>query len=68
MTPSTLCPVCKDPASPVTKNTDSFPFCSDRCRDRDLGGWLRNQYKIGSRPVESDDFADGLGSEPEIEP
>ncbi|MBT5737052.1 MAG: DNA gyrase inhibitor YacG, partial [Planctomycetes bacterium] len=45
LTPSTLCPVCKDPASPVTKNTDSFPFCSDRCRDRDLGGWLRNQYK-----------------------
>ncbi|MDE0961040.1 MAG: DNA gyrase inhibitor YacG [Planctomycetota bacterium] len=67
MTRVTLCPVCSDPESPITDQADSFPFCSERCRDRDLGGWLRNQYKIGSRPVESDDFAEGLSPEPEIE-
>ncbi|MEE2856439.1 MAG: DNA gyrase inhibitor YacG [Planctomycetota bacterium] len=58
-----LCLVCKDPNSPVEKGSRCFPFCSDSCRDRDLGGWLRNQYKIGQRPLESDDFPDGLPAE-----
>jgi endogenous inhibitor of DNA gyrase (YacG/DUF329 family) len=24
----------------------SFPFCSPRCRDVDLGRWLREEYRI----------------------
>jgi endogenous inhibitor of DNA gyrase (YacG/DUF329 family) len=48
------CPICK------TK-TDSavhaeFPFCSERCRERDLGNWASEKYVV-SEPVftEEDD-------------
>jgi endogenous inhibitor of DNA gyrase (YacG/DUF329 family) len=42
------CPICKTP-------TDSdihgdFPFCSERCRDRDLGNWATEKYVV-SEPV-----------------
>ncbi|MGE4602796.1 MAG: DNA gyrase inhibitor YacG [Planctomycetota bacterium] len=51
-----LCPVCKDSASPVADDSPFFPFCSESCRDRDLGGWLRNQYRIGGRRARSDEL------------
>jgi hypothetical protein len=28
-----------------------FPFCSDRCRDIDLGNWLTGKYVIPGPPV-----------------
>lgn len=42
------CPICK-------VETDSavhaeFPFCSQRCRDRDLGNWASEKYVV-SEPV-----------------
>jgi endogenous inhibitor of DNA gyrase (YacG/DUF329 family) len=38
------CPICKQP---VDSDTDSeFPFCSDRCRERDLGNWAMEKYKV----------------------
>jgi endogenous inhibitor of DNA gyrase (YacG/DUF329 family) len=42
------CPVCK-------VETDSavhadFPFCSDRCRERDLGNWASEKYVV-SEPI-----------------
>ncbi|HYL84415.1 MAG TPA: DNA gyrase inhibitor YacG [Candidatus Angelobacter sp.] len=42
------CPICK-------AETDSavhaeFPFCSERCRDRDLGNWASEKYVV-SEPV-----------------
>ena len=42
------CPICK-------AETDSaihadFPFCSDRCRQRDLGNWASEKYVV-SEPV-----------------
>jgi endogenous inhibitor of DNA gyrase (YacG/DUF329 family) len=42
------CPICK-------AETDStvhaeFPFCSERCRDRDLGNWASEKYVI-SDPI-----------------
>ena len=42
------CPICK-------KATDSeldqeFPFCSERCRLRDLGAWASEEYVV-SDPV-----------------
>ncbi len=42
------CPICK-------AETDSavhadFPFCSERCRDRDLGNWASEKYVV-SDPV-----------------
>lgn len=48
----TPCPICdKDAVS-----TDaSYPFCSQRCKNVDLGRWLDGAYII-SRPIEQDDL------------
>ena len=45
------CPVCGKPALAVSK-----PFCSERCRDVDLGRWLSGSYVIAAG--EDDDEAD----------
>jgi uncharacterized protein len=42
------CPICK-------AETDSavhadFPFCSERCRERDLGNWASEKYVV-SDPI-----------------
>ena len=40
-----LCPICK---KPVDSNIDAeFPFCSERCREHDLGNWAMEKYKVG---------------------
>ena len=41
------CPTCKRPvliAGPDCPS--SFPFCSPRCRDRDLGAWFSGTYAV----------------------
>jgi endogenous inhibitor of DNA gyrase (YacG/DUF329 family) len=35
------CPICGKPAQ-----TDFRPFCSKRCKDVDLGRWLKGGYAI----------------------
>lgn len=35
------CPVCGKPATAAHR-----PFCSARCRDIDLGRWLRGVYRV----------------------
>jgi endogenous inhibitor of DNA gyrase (YacG/DUF329 family) len=35
------CPICGKPAMPGHR-----PFCSKRCRDIDLGRWLRDVYRV----------------------
>jgi len=35
------CPICKKPRSP-----EHSPFCSTRCRDRDLLQWLDEGYAV----------------------
>lgn len=47
MAKSSRCPQCK---SPVPKGAQHAPFCSGRCRDIDLGGWLTEAYRI-TRPI-----------------
>ena len=38
------CPICKTVAdSEVNKD---FPFCSERCKDIDLGNWATERYVI----------------------
>ena len=46
------CPICK-------VETDSavhaeFPFCSERCRERDLGNWASENYVV-SEPIFDED-------------
>jgi endogenous inhibitor of DNA gyrase (YacG/DUF329 family) len=45
------CPVCGRPAAAAHD-----PFCSERCRQIDLGRWLKGAYHIPGRPP-------GLGEE-----
>jgi hypothetical protein len=35
------CPICGKPAEPGHR-----PFCSTRCRNVDLGRWLKGGYRI----------------------
>lgn len=40
------CPICMKPRS------DAFaPFCSARCRDRDLASWFNEGYAIPGPPA-----------------
>jgi uncharacterized protein len=38
------CPICKQLVDSDTN--PEFPFCSDRCRERDLGNWAMEKYKV----------------------
>ncbi len=40
------CPVCRKPAAPGLR-----PFCSERCRQVDLGRWLAEDYAIPGEPA-----------------
>ena len=44
------CPICGKPAK-----ADLTPFCSARCRDRDLMRWLGDGYALPGPPVPPDD-------------
>ena len=49
------CPIC---GSATRASEDAFPFCSKRCRQIDLGKWLKGDYLI-SRPIEQSDLDEG---------
>jgi endogenous inhibitor of DNA gyrase (YacG/DUF329 family) len=42
------CPICK--TSTDSESNSDFPFCSERCRERDLGNWSSEKYVV-SEPV-----------------
>jgi hypothetical protein len=46
------CPICKTPTDSETH--PEFPFCSDRCRQRDLGNWATEKYVV-SEPIFGED-------------
>lgn len=48
--PAKPCPVCGKPAT-----DKAAPFCSERCREIDLGRWLSGSYRI---PARDDDVED----------
>lgn len=48
---ASLCPICKTRrAEPAYR-----PFCSKRCADVDLQGWLSGRYAIPAVEAEPDD-------------
>ncbi|MEO0500258.1 MAG: DNA gyrase inhibitor YacG [Pseudomonadota bacterium] len=53
-TRSDACPLCGDPVAP-----DHAPFCSRRCRDRDLLKWLGEDYRLPVAPEEAPPDLDG---------
>ncbi len=46
------CPICK---RPVPAASESFPFCTPRCRTVDLAKWATGDYKF-TRPIEERDL------------
>jgi len=53
------CPICK-------AETDSavhadLPFCSERCRERDLGNWASEKYVVSEPVFDEEDLAEGKG-------
>ena len=46
------CPICKAPTDSTVQ--PDFPFCSERCRLRDLGNWAAEKYVV-SEPIFSED-------------
>ena len=54
------CPICK-------AETDSavyadFPFCSERCRERDLGNWASEKYVVSEPIFTEEDIVEGEGN------
>ncbi len=47
------CPICEKPFDMAA--TPAPPFCSERCRQIDLGRWLREHYGV---PVEREHDVD----------
>jgi endogenous inhibitor of DNA gyrase (YacG/DUF329 family) len=39
----------------VAQASEDFPFCSERCREMDLGKWASGQYVVSSQLQDSDD-------------
>ena len=36
-----------------------FPFCSDKCRERDLGNWATEKYVVSEAIFNEDDSEEG---------
>lgn len=45
------CPICKKP-----RVADFTPFCSGRCRDRDLSQWFNDGYGLPGPPAQPEDI------------
>ena len=55
------CPTCGHPvAIAEERQPPAFPFCSPRCRLRDLGAWADGRHVIPGQPVSYDPYAPDL--------
>ena len=60
--PIRRCPVCGK-----ARSDEHTPFCSTRCRDRDLVRWLDDGYAIPGPPADPDNDWSGESGPGEIE-
>jgi uncharacterized protein len=51
------CPICKAQTD-STVHAD-FPFCSERCRERDLGNWATEKYVVSDPVFDEEEIAEG---------
>lgn len=47
------CPICRKPRS-----AEHTPFCSQRCKDRDLMRWLEDGYALPGPAAGPDDLSE----------
>lgn len=45
------CPICRK-----ARSEEFAPFCSARCRDRDLAQWLTDGYAVPGPPADPEDI------------
>jgi len=48
------CPICK--TSTDSEKDSDFPFCSERCRLRDLGNWASEKYVVSEPVFDADEL------------
>ncbi len=63
------CPVCRNFSR--WKDNPYRPFCGESCKNRDLGNWATEAYRIPGAPQESDSektTPESPKSDPETEP
>ncbi|WP_237438266.1 DNA gyrase inhibitor YacG [Alteraurantiacibacter buctensis] len=46
------CPICRKP-----RVEEFTPFCSARCRDRDLARWFNDDYAVPGPPADPEEIA-----------
>jgi len=46
------CPICRR-----ARVEEFHPFCSSRCRDRDLARWFGDGYSVPGRPADPEEIA-----------
>ena len=51
------CPICKSETD-STVHAD-FPFCSERCRERDLGNWATEKYVVSDPVFDEEEIVEG---------
>lgn len=51
------CPICKTPTDSAVHA--DFPFCRERCRDRDLGNWAMEKYVVSDHVFDEEDVLEG---------
>ncbi|WP_185235856.1 DNA gyrase inhibitor YacG [Teredinibacter franksiae] len=56
------CPSCGKKVL-MTNEYPQRPFCSDRCKTIDFGGWATEKNKIGGNEEESDSWSEDLPPE-----
>ena len=51
------CPICKTATDSAVH--EEFPFCSEKCRERDLGNWATEKYVVSEPIFNEDDSEEG---------
>jgi uncharacterized protein len=61
-----LCPICRKPRDHALRqrigsaqDNQFHPFCSQRCKDRDLARWFSDSYAVPGPPADPDEQAEG---------
>ena len=54
------CPICKTETDSAVHT--EFPFCSVRCRERDLGNWASEKYVVSEPIFTEEDIVEGEGN------
>ncbi len=61
------CPGC-GATTPFAASNPWRPFCSERCKNGDLGAWSSESYRVAARPPEADDELPEVPAPPGVAP